>query len=158
MRRSDCPGDIEVHLLKYNEHVEHACLGGGGGAVNFNFRRLYGENSPLLKKVKKYSEAINQYNLPFILCIYMDFHTWFGKDDLYHSLYGRSTEHFEECNYYSHLIENSLYYSSPRVMKYVSGILLRQADEYTYYHNFTGSNKLNIENQKILLAWQHPYE
>ena len=88
----------------------------------------------------------------------MDPHTWFRKDDLYQVMYGSSTEHIDPVKRYSGLIENALYYSSERVMARVSGVLLRQNDEYTYYHNYSLNNKLNIENKEVLLEWQHPHE
>ena len=34
---------IEVRLINYIPNVEHVCLIGGGGAINFNYNRLRGE-------------------------------------------------------------------------------------------------------------------
>ena len=88
----------------------------------------------------------------------MDFHTWFRKDDLYNTLYGLSAEHEARINYFSHNIEKALFYSNRELMNNVSGILLRQGDEFTYYHNYSKSNKLNGDNQNLFLKWQHPYK
>jgi len=149
---------IELQIISYPPNIDHTCLAGGGGSINFDYRRLKGDRSTLLRKTQKYSSIIENYNLPYIVCIYMDFHTWFKKDDLYTTLYGLSTEHEAEINFLSHNIENALYYANTIVRQNVSGVLLRQNDEFTYYHNFSKSNKLNNKNQEIFLAWQHPYE
>ncbi len=149
---------IEIQLINYPPNLDHVCLAGGGGGINYNYSRLHGANSALLKKGQKYSSIIEKYNLPYIVCIYMDFHTWFRKDDLYNSLYGLSAEHEGRINYFSHNIEKALFYSDRKLMTNVSGILLRQNDEFTYYHNNSKSNRLNIENQNLLLRWQHPHE
>lgn len=87
----------------------------------------------------------------------MDFHSWFKKEDLYSTVYGLSAEHEAKINYFSHDIENALFYSDKEVMTNVSGILLRQNDEFTYYHNYSKSNRLNMDNINLLLKWQHPF-
>lgn len=149
---------IEIQLINYPPNIDHACLAGGGGSINFNYNRLNGDNSALLRKVQKYSSIIGKYNLPYIVCIYMDFHTWFRKDDLYNTLYRLSAEHEAKINYFSHNIENVLFYSDRELMTNVSGILLRQNDEFTYYHNYSKSHRLNSGNQNLFLRWQHPYK
>lgn len=55
---------LEVQLLEFKNDVEHACLGGGGGTIKFDYRRLHADNSPLVKKATKYSSIIDKYNLP----------------------------------------------------------------------------------------------
>jgi hypothetical protein len=128
------------------------------GIIKFDFRRLHSGKSRLVEKALTYTPIIEKYNLPYIICIYMDIHTWFTKDDLYQSLYGQSEDHIYNGRYSSHSIENALYYSTEREMKNVSGVFLRQCDEYTYYHNFSSANRLNDNNKAIFLNWQHPYE
>lgn len=149
---------ITVELLYFDETLEHVCVYVRGGRINFDYRRLTAENSPLVTKAKKYKSLIAKKNIPYLVCIYMDFHTWFKKGDLYNGLYGLSCEHHEDPIYYSHTIENALYYSQDRIMNDVSGVLLRQNDEHTYFHNFYSANKLNQENKSVLMQWQHPYE
>ncbi len=148
---------IELQIIDYPPNITNVCLGGGGGSINFDYRRLNSDRSTLLKKTKKYYSIIEKNNLPYIVCVYMDFHTWFKKDDLYSTLYGLSTEHEAEVNYLSHSIENALYYANPLVRQNVSGVLLRQGDEYTYFHNYSMSNKLSLKNQNVFLKWQHPH-
>lgn len=149
---------IEIQLIDYLPNINHACLAGGGGGINFNYKRLHGANSALLKKVKKYSEIIGKYNLPYIICIDMDFCTWLGKDDLYNILYGLLPEHEARANYFLHNIKKAQFYLDREFITDVSGILLKKGDEFTYYHNYFESNRLNSENQNLLLRWQHPYE
>ncbi|MBO0356672.1 hypothetical protein J0X19_01820 [Hymenobacter sp. BT186] len=151
-------GSIKIVLVYLKEDLCHACLIMEGGAIKFDYRRLSSEKSALVNKAKKYTSIIEKYGLPYIVCICIDTHAWFRKDDLYQALYGLSTEHVGPIKSFSHLIENALYYSSEQVMTRVSGVLLRQNDEYTYYHNYSFDNKLNIYNKTELLKWQHPYE
>jgi hypothetical protein len=148
---------IEVEVIELNSDVSHVCLVGGGGSINFDYRRLSSENSSLALKALKYSSIIEEKALPYIICLYMDFHTWFKKDDLFRGLYGSSVQHMEGAIFYSHLIQDALYYSKDRIMKNVSGVLLRQGDEYTYFHNYSNNN-LNSLNTEYFLNWQHPYE
>jgi len=134
------------------------CNSANSGIIKFDYRRLASGKSRLVKKALKYIPIIEKYDLPYIICIYIDFHTWFTKDDLYHSLYGEKEDNIFNDRYYSHSLEKALYYSAKKEMKGVSGVLLRQSDEHTYYHNFSVDNRLNEKNKAIFLNWQRPYE
>jgi hypothetical protein len=148
---------LTIRLVSYSDKIDHVGLFGGGGSIKCDYRRLNSEKSALLEKSRKYSTIINQHAHPYIICLYLHFHTWFDKEDVYRTLYGLSTEHREETVFYSHLIKDALYYSTEGTMKHVSGILVRQYDEHTYFHNFSNNN-LNVANRELLLKWQHPYE
>jgi hypothetical protein len=147
---------IKIEFVAYSDNVDHVCLCGGGGAINFDYRRLNSEKSTLVLKAQKYSKLIENYQFPYIICLYLDFHTWFDKKDVYRTLYGSSTEHWEDAKFYSHLIKDALYYSKRSLFKDVSGVLLRQKDEYTYFHNYS-NNKLNKQNEEFFKKWQHPH-
>ena len=148
---------IEVEFMEFNETLGHVCLAVNGDSANGDFRRLGSEKSTLTLKGTKYSEIIEKYNIPYIICIYIDFHSWFRKLDLYQALYGSSAEHENEPPYFSHIIEKALYYSPDQIMKNVSGILLRQGNEYTYFQNYS-NKRLNEDNLAYFSKWQHPYE
>jgi len=148
--------NLEIKFLQYSDKFSYACFMGMGGQINYDYRRLYANNSPLLKKANKYLEIIEKYNLPYIICIYLDFHTWFDKEDLFRCLYGSSCEGTtQSLSVFSTIIEDSLYYCSSRPLKNVSGVLLRQSDTHTYFHNFSGENKLNDSIKNILLDFQY---
>jgi hypothetical protein len=147
---------IEIKFLQYSDDVSYVCFMGMGGQINFDYRRLRADNSPLLKKATKYSEIIENRNMPYIICIYLDFHTWFDKRDLFRCLYGSSCEDATQFPFaFSTIIKDALYYTSDRPLKNVSGILLRQQDDHFYFHNFSSANKLNEENKKLLLNFQY---
>ena len=150
-------GSIEVEFMEFNEILGHACLAVNGDSINSDSRRLSSEKSTLALKGVKYSEIIEKYNIPYIICIYIDFHSWFRKLDLYQALYGSSAEHENKPPYFSHIIEKALYYSPNQIMKNVSGIILRQGNEYTYFHNYS-NNRLSENNLAYFSKWQHPYE
>lgn len=148
---------LEFTLVVYSKVVNHVCLMVGGEGINSNYNRLRGNNSALLTKAQKYSEIIHRYELPYILCVYLDFNTGFRELDLYQALYGYSTEHECDINYYSHSIEHGLYYMKEKCMADVSGVILRYNNQYTYFHNYSSNNKLSIKNSEIFLEWQHVY-
>lgn len=80
-------GAVEISFQHYQPDLEFACLSGGGGIIHFDYRRI---SSNLEKKAKSYEELVQNNFLPYIICIYMDFHSWFRKDDLFEILYGGS--------------------------------------------------------------------
>lgn len=147
---------LEIKFLQYSDKFSYVCFMGMGSQIKYDYRRLYANNSPLLKKANKYLDIINKYNLPYVICIYLDFHTWFDKEDLFSCLYGSSCEDATQFpSAFSTIIEDALYYSSGRLLKNVSGILLRQSDVHTYFHNFSGENKLDESIKSILLDFQY---
>lgn len=148
---------IEIKLEYYDPSETHAYSGGGGGQVILRIDRLKGKKSSLVKKLLKYNPIISQDKTPYIVCIHINMHTWFKKEDLYKVLYGISQEHQEESNYFSHSLQNALFYSDKNIMSNVSGVLLKLNDEFTYFHNFSCKNKLNHTNQKGLSIFQCPY-
>ncbi len=148
---------IEVEFVEFSPDFETVSLGGGGGGINYDFRRLHSDNSALLTKARKYDEMIEKTELPYIICIYLDFHTWFQKRDLYRILYGSRVEHFENSLFYSHLIKDSLYYSEDLKMKNVSGVLLYEAGEFIYFNNYS-NHRLNPQNLMKFLEIQHPHK
>jgi hypothetical protein len=147
---------VNVIIYSYNDS-QNITLAFGPDKIDFDYKRLVSDNSALLKKVRKYDYVIKENNIPYIICIFLDAHSWFREDDLYQYLYGLSTEHLHEKRI-SHFTGDALYYSSERVMKNVSGILMRRMGQVTYYHNFTSANRLCLENKKLFSNWQHPYE
>lgn len=149
---------IKITFIAYSNAVDHVCLAGGGGSIKFDYRRLASENSRLVEKSTTYNAQVEEQNLPYIICLYMDYHTWFDKDDVYNHLYGFSTQHHEfGQTFYSHLIKNALYYSPNQFMKNVSGVLLRHKDEYTFFYNYSCKNRLNEINKDLFLKWQYQH-
>jgi len=153
------PHTILMEFLYYSEKLDHVCLIGGGGSINFDFRRLEGPNSPLLKKSNKYNELIDVFQMPYIICFDLDFHTWFGKRDLYPKLYGSSVANYDRdwVLTKSHLLDTGLYYQPDRPFHKVAGILLCEGGEFTYFHNYASDVKLSQQNEQVFLQWQHPY-
>lgn len=49
---------IEIEFHKYSSDVDHVCLAGGGGGIDFNFNRLRGDKSNLVNKINKYRDGI----------------------------------------------------------------------------------------------------
>jgi len=134
---------IEVEFVVFDHTLGHACLSVGGSPIDRDLRRLSSEKSTLSVKGVKYNEIIEKRNIPYIICIYIDFHAWFNKRELYRALYG-----------FPHNKANALFYSSNQIMKNASGILLKQQDEYTYFHNFS-NKRLNEDNIKFFSMWQY---
>jgi hypothetical protein len=143
-------GVVNVIICCYNDN-QNVNLVFGPDKIDFDYKRLVSDNSALLKKVRKYDHVIKGNNIPYIICVFLDAHSWFREEDLYQYLYGLSTERLYEKRI-SHFIGNALYYSSERVMDNVSGILVRRMDQFTYYHNFTSANRLCLENKNCFLS------
>jgi len=153
------PFTILIELLYYSDKLDHVCLIGGGGSINFDFRRLEGPNSPLLRKSNKYNELVDSFQMPYIICFDLDFHTWFSKRDLYPKLYGSSVANYDRDQVLtkSHMLDDGLYYLPHRPFQKVAGILLCEGGEFTYFHNYAATVKLNDENERLFLQWQCPY-
>jgi hypothetical protein len=148
----DC---LEVELVNYSGEISNACLIVMGGQISYDYRRLSGPNSPILKKVRKYSDVVEKKNLPFIICVYADFHTWFRGEDLFKALYGPSCTNL--CGIYPSIytvIEEGLFYKEGDLFKNVSGILLRMEDRHSYFHNYSHGNRLNEDNQALFKKFQ----
>jgi len=152
------PSTIQIQLIQINKELGHVCLSGGGGTVHFDYRRLYSDNSALMRKAKKYGALIDKYNFPYIVCLHIDFNTWFSEQDLYGALYGLSTGYYGRNDEVIHstLIENAIYSSPGCPLRNVSGILTSLNGNYTYFHNYSNT-RLNEANKLFLIEYQHPY-
>ncbi len=153
------PFAIRIEFLYYSDKLDHVCLIGGGGSISFDFRRLEGPNSPLLRKSNKYNKLIDSFQMPYIICFDLDFHSWFSKRDLYPKLYGSSVANYDRNHILtkSHMLDGGLYYLPHRPFQKVAGILLCEGSEFTYFHNYAATVKLSNENEQLFSQWQHRY-
>jgi hypothetical protein len=123
--------------------------------------KLFGNNSSLINKAKKYGPFVEKENQPFLICLYFDFLSGHDALDLYHCLYGNSIEFIEEINCEEYKVQsnyfdlsNALYYSNKH-MENVSGVILRtNENEFIYFHNFSIQNRLNTKNINWFLNFQ----
>lgn len=129
---------------------------GNFSTINFDYRRLSGGNSRLLSKLK-YAQVSYENDMPYIICVYLSFQSWFKPEDVYEKLYGSSVEfHHNEPwgQYYPnapfHDISKGLFYTNMPFRKYVSGILVRYQDEYIFFPNYSSLNKLSNQVLDLL--------
>jgi hypothetical protein len=151
------PNKILLIFEHYSDLYSHVNLIGGGGTIDFDYRRLVSQNSALVKKCMKYAEIIREHKLPYIVCLFLDFNSWFSLRDLYPRLYGvRVTDygHNDDPVQFTNF-EDALYYSSIEEIKNVTGILVFLNGEFTYFHNYSSKVKLNNSNLDLLLKWQY---
>ena len=128
--------------------------------------KLYGQNGSISLKANKYGPLVEQINKPIILCIYLEFTSALDPLDLNHSLYGHPAEYIGEFEFgdYSpfckfHNLNTGLFYNNEQMRKNISGVLLRDNNgTFIYYHNFSSTNRLSLQNVTFFLNFQHPYK
>ncbi len=128
--------------------------------------KLYGQNGAISQKAIRYGPLSEQAKKPIILCIYLEFISALDSLDLYHSLYGSPTEYIGEFEfeYYFpntkfHDLSTGLFYNNEQMRRNVSGVLLRNNNgEFVYYHNYSSTNRLSVQNRDFFLEFQHPYK
>lgn len=128
--------------------------------------KLFGQNGSIAQKASKYGPLVEQAGKPIILCVYLEFLSSLNPLELYRSLYGSPTEYigeFEFQDYYPntkfHNMGTGLFYNNEQMRRNVSGVLLRANNgDIIYYHNFSSTNRLSLQNASFFLDFQHPYE
>lgn len=125
-------------------------------SINFDYRRLTGEKSPVFSKLK-YATELSKNNIPYIVCMHLTFESWFDPEDVYQRLYGRSgifhdDEPFEE--FYPGAvfqdISSGLYYSNQLIKDCISGILVSYQGNFSYFPNYSHNNRLSLGSKKLL--------
>ena len=149
-------GLITLTVVQKNTNITHVCVVGAFSTINFDYRRLYGENSRLFSKLK-YADAVQTHNYPFIICMHLSFESWFKPEELYEKLYGQTCsfhhhEPFEE--YYPEvpfqMFMNGLFYSNESFRNSVSGIIAYYQGEFTFFPNYAKSNRLSQRSLDFL--------
>jgi hypothetical protein len=150
---------ITLDVIGGNTKINHVCVYGPFRGIKFKPLRLTGQKSRLLQKVKKYSALTHSNKLPFIIGLYFDFHSWFEPEELNTVLYGHDVIigwNQPETDWYSHHdLSNAMYYTNEDMQRDVSGILLRQNNTFSYFHNYYFRNLLNKDNSELLKQIQH---
>lgn len=149
--------NIEIIVHQDNCQEEHILAAGLGGPVKYRPQRLLGDNGRLMSKVDAYRELIAKQDVPYLVCIYADYHSWITTKDVYEGLYGpiEYLGTLGKCQNYS----KGLYYSRAEgnddLYNCVSGILFMQNDAVTYFHNYSLTNRLNQNNRELFLGYQY---
>lgn len=152
---------ITVILRQTNRNTDHAHCIGSFHPMRVSESRLSGRRSRLCSKVDKYAPLVEATSIPFIVCLYLHFESWFKPEDLFKALYGSSVEvcglhEFDghvPGSYY-HDFSNGLFYSNQHFKNNVSGILVSYNNTYSYFHNFSSVNRLNKQNKELLMQFQ----
>jgi hypothetical protein len=150
---------LNVSFEYYSDKYQHVQVIGGGAIIKFDYRRLKSSKSPLLVKAAKYCSLLGERNTPYLICMHLDFHTWFSLEDVYQTLYGLRCSDYGigDIPTLSSFIEEALYYIPERPMRDVSGILIKYNDQFVYYHNYADT-RLTPINKQLLLQYQHPHK
>jgi len=124
--------------------------------INFDYRRLTGENSRLFSKLK-YAGAVNKHELPYIICMHLSFESWFKPEDMYEKLYGPSAvfeadrpfkEFYPGAEF--HTFADGLYYSNETIKNCVSGIIIYYHQGFTFFPNYCCTNRLSGDSIRRL--------
>lgn len=150
---------ICLQVVSKNRGKQHVLPIGNISAIDFDFRRLSGQNSRLFSKLKYASHAWTN-NMPFIICVHLSLESWFKPEDIYEHLYGVSGEFFHHepiGEHYPgapfHEISKGLYYSNATFKSQISGILVRYNSDYVFFLNYSNSNKMSRQFVDVLTPY-----
>ncbi len=116
-----------------NESYEHILVMGNANSIDIDTRRLNSENSRFINKIGKYNHLINELNLPYIICVKIDFHAAINEKEMFWTLYG-DLVFFEDLQIY-HSELNGVYYLNEYASN-LSGVLLLVNNKVHYFHNY----------------------
>lgn len=140
--------EISFEVVAKNRGKGNVISIGNFTPIKFDYRRLSGKNSRLFSKLKYAEHAWNN-GMPFIICMYLSFESWFKPEDVYEHLYGTSGEFIHSRSfgeYYPrapfHDISKGLFYSDDIFRKQVSGVLVKYQNDFIFFPNYSMSNKL----------------
>jgi hypothetical protein len=124
--------------------------------INFDYRRLDGDKSRLLSKLK-YADAVIKQQLPYFICIHLSFDSGFDPHDMYKVLFGSGgifygDEPFD--GYYPnaafHTFTDGLFYRNDVVKNCVSGVIVYYNGNFTVFPNYCKTNRLSDDCKRIL--------
>lgn len=135
-------------------------------SITWQIDKLSGQNGIIAQKANKYGPFVEGQTIPIILCVYLEFLSGLKPSDLYHSLNGHPTQFIGDFEYKEffpgtiyHKLKTGLYYNNEQMKKNISGVLLMSnCESFTYYHNFSNTNRLSARNTAFFLNFQHPYK
>ncbi|MGO1822269.1 MAG: hypothetical protein ACTHZG_08715 [Ruoffia tabacinasalis] len=141
--------EISFEVVAKNRGSGNVVAFGNFTPIKFDYRRLSGRNSRLFSKLKYAEHAWNN-GMPFVICMHLSFESWFKPEDVYEHLYGASGEFLHSRpfgEYYPrapfHDISRGLYYSDEIFRNQVSGVLVRYQNDFTFFPNYSISNRLD---------------
>lgn len=128
----------------------------GYGAVHSDSRRV----EAIFQEKMKYKDAIKDGELPFLICIDMDVHTWLHGSEIYNFLYGRSYEIYDKSRNLSYSkcnLNEGRYNIEGDLKDLLSGVFLLLNGEFIYFHNYSKNNRLynRALNVNLFLDYQH---
>ncbi|MES2850868.1 MAG: hypothetical protein V4685_17540 [Bacteroidota bacterium] len=133
--------NFKFTITSITQKHQHVCIIGNSNSIDIDIRRLNSLNSEFVKKFQKYSSLIDNLNMPYIICLKIDFHAGINENELFWAMYG-------DLLFYQHLNKyesemNGFYYTHINAVKHVSGVLLMLNNKTYYYNNFSLYNKLD---------------
>jgi hypothetical protein len=92
-------GNFEFEVVESNTGIDHVCCAGNASSIDIKPHKLkQSENlrpNEITKKLTKYNSLISEYNIPFFLCVYIDFVSGFGHREFREYFLGRGV-HFAD--------------------------------------------------------------
>jgi hypothetical protein len=139
-------------INRIDKKLSHVCVLGNANMIDIDTRRLNSLGSSFVKKISKYSEFLNDLEIPYLVCIKIDSLAGIDKDEMFWTMYG-DLVFYQHLNFYESRL-NGIYYSNKDAMKYVSGVVLMIGNRIHYYHNY-GQHKMTESIKKELMSHQY---
>lgn len=140
--------NFNFEIVRIDPKLSHVCVLGNANSINIDTRRLNSAGSGFTKKISRYLKLISENQLPYLICLKIDFHAGIDQDEMFWMMYG-DLEFHQHLNLYLSKM-NGVYYVNSDARNYLSGVLLMVGNSIFYYHNY-GQHKLfrSIENELI---------
>lgn len=159
-------------IVKINTEVSHICFIGPAKSIDYKPHKLkqpkFLKDNEITKKLKKYNDLITNEELPYFICVYVDFISGFDTDDFRQYFLGMGVENIDfgtqinEIDEFEHFgsswTELGEFYNNPQL----SGIIILYNNCFSFLINpiqsqivhdfknqFLKEKLLSMNNQKI---------
>lgn len=144
--------NFKFKIISIDEKYEHTLVFGNVNSIDIDTRRLNSINSRFVSKIEKYDRLIAEMDMPYLICLKIDFHAAINEKEMFWTMYGDLIFHEYIPKYVSEL--NGLYYRNETAKRNLSGVVLMISNQIYYFNNYFLSNRLKQEIRDEFLKYQ----